>query len=335
MAASDAGSALAACDAFFALHPGLDAVEADARPAMDALVGAMLRSGGRLAVVTSGGTTVPLEARTVRYVDNFSTGNRGAGLAERLLAAGYGVLYLHRSTAAFPFARAAAASLAADPAAFLEGVSGGHAAGARAAAAEGARLLRSGRFLAVPFTTVHEYLRLLRAACASAAPLGAQAVLVAAAAVSDFYAHAPAEHKIQSDGAGLTLNLAPVPKCLGLLRVWGASDLCVVSFKLETDASLLEAKAEAARRRYALDGVIANLLETYRNEAVVYSGDAPATVTGADGLDAPLAAAIAAIHDRRAGPAARAGARGKLLAAAVDKRDGAAAAAVLGSAQRH
>ena len=32
----------------------------------------------RIAVVTSGGTTVPLEKRCVRFLDNFSSGNRGA-----------------------------------------------------------------------------------------------------------------------------------------------------------------------------------------------------------------------------------------------------------------
>lgn len=41
--------------------------------------------GGRLAgvvCVTSGGTTVPLEQRCVRYIDNFSSGQRGAASTE-------------------------------------------------------------------------------------------------------------------------------------------------------------------------------------------------------------------------------------------------------------
>ncbi|KAH0484194.1 MAG: hypothetical protein KVP17_004198 [Porospora cf. gigantea B] len=36
----------------------------------------------RLAVITSGGTSVPLERNTVHFVDNFSTGTRGANMAE-------------------------------------------------------------------------------------------------------------------------------------------------------------------------------------------------------------------------------------------------------------
>ena len=36
----------------------------------------------RIALVTSGGTTVPLENNTVRFIDNFSAGTRGATSAE-------------------------------------------------------------------------------------------------------------------------------------------------------------------------------------------------------------------------------------------------------------
>lgn len=35
-------------------------------------------SKGNIVLVTSGGTAVPLERQTVRYLDNFSTGSRGA-----------------------------------------------------------------------------------------------------------------------------------------------------------------------------------------------------------------------------------------------------------------
>lgn len=40
----------------------------------------------RVAVVTSGGTTAPLERRCVRFLDNFSQGTRGALSAEQFLA---------------------------------------------------------------------------------------------------------------------------------------------------------------------------------------------------------------------------------------------------------
>ena len=36
------------------------------------------KRGKEIVLVTSGGTAVPLEKQTVRFLDNFSTGNRGA-----------------------------------------------------------------------------------------------------------------------------------------------------------------------------------------------------------------------------------------------------------------
>lgn len=44
----------------------------------------------------SGGTTVPLEHITVRFVDNFSAGIRGASSTEYFLAAGYAVIFIYR-----------------------------------------------------------------------------------------------------------------------------------------------------------------------------------------------------------------------------------------------
>ena len=35
-----------------------------------------------IVLITSGGTTVPLELNTVRFIDNFSSGERGAVSAE-------------------------------------------------------------------------------------------------------------------------------------------------------------------------------------------------------------------------------------------------------------
>ena len=43
----------------------------------------------KIVLVTSGGTTVPFERNTVRFIDNFSAGTRGSSSAEHFLAAGY------------------------------------------------------------------------------------------------------------------------------------------------------------------------------------------------------------------------------------------------------
>ncbi|KAK7254477.1 phosphopantothenate--cysteine ligase [Aureococcus anophagefferens] len=195
------------------------------------------------------------------------------------------------------FARRA---LRADPGAALAAVAAGDAAYAAGAAA-----LRDGaRFAAAPFSSVHAYLGLLRAACAAVAPLGHRAVVVCAAAVSDFHVATPPEHKIQSTGgAGLTLELDAVPKMLGLLKPWGAS--CVVSFKLETDAALVDAKAAAALEHYGVDGVVANLLDSYATRATVHAPaafDAPLRLEDARGVDGALADAIVRIHGAAGAP---------------------------------
>ncbi|VDK65121.1 unnamed protein product [Anisakis simplex] len=39
-------------------------------------------SANRIALVTSGGTRVPLEKNAVRFIDNFSMGTRGSASAE-------------------------------------------------------------------------------------------------------------------------------------------------------------------------------------------------------------------------------------------------------------
>jgi len=48
--------------------------------------------------VSSGGTSVPLEKNTVRSIENFSTGLRGAISTEYFLQNKVRVIYFHRDT---------------------------------------------------------------------------------------------------------------------------------------------------------------------------------------------------------------------------------------------
>lgn len=137
--------------------------------------------GRRVVLVTSGGTKVPLEARAVRFLDNFSSGRRGATSAEVFLAAGYGVLFLYRARSAFPYAHRF------PPQAWLSALrpSGPVQSGKLSLEAEEnalpgfAAALQSyqeaaaaGTFLAVEFTTLADYLHLLQAAALALSPLG-------------------------------------------------------------------------------------------------------------------------------------------------------------------
>jgi phosphopantothenate-cysteine ligase len=231
----------------------------------------------RLAVVTSGGTTVPLERSGVRFLDNFSTGARGASLAERLARGGYAVVFLHRAGSKQPFVRYVRDAVEAVVGAGGSVDAGTPAAWASAAstacAAVAASLPPSGvaSLLSIPFTSVESYLVLLRMVAQHVGPLGPRVMLLLAAAVSDFFFPPGTipEHKLQSDaltgtgGSGtLTLTLHPVPKMLyPLKQVWARSAF-VVSFKLETDGELLLPKAAGSLLTTGVDGVVANLLAT-------------------------------------------------------------------------
>lgn len=213
----------------------------------------------RIACVTSGGTTVPLERHTVRFIDNFSTGGRGAASAEKLLEGGYAVIFIHRKTSLYPFSR----KLPRGPK-LLDALSGSAAAEVTAAevrslqaAAADAYSAHARRLLAIGFESVHEYLFLLREAALALHPIGTSAMLYLAAAVSDFYipSSALSEHKIQSAGSdtagsttagGLSLTLHGVPKLLGEVKRLWAPRAFLVSFKLETNPAILKAKAKTS-----------------------------------------------------------------------------------------
>lgn len=222
---------------FFAAEPPPTWLN-EARKKMDAFVSKM---EGLVACVTSGGTTVPLERNTVRFIDNFSTGNRGAASAEQLLAQGYAVIFLHREHSAFPFARKRMPPAKSAKEWLQSKDTEGELEDKRSYA------LQASRFLALPFTTISEYLHLLRAAACALNAAGPNAIIVLAAAVSDFYIphDQMVEHKIQSSvttsehvQGGLVLKLWPVPKLLGSIKHSAASwapSAFVVGFKLETN----------------------------------------------------------------------------------------------------
>ena len=126
------------------------------------------------------------------------------------------------------------------------------------------RQATKGRLLTVPFRTVQEYLAMVElCTMALQATAGAQALLIMAAAVSDFYLPNPTQHKIQSGATdSLILELPGVPKTLGTVRHTWAPDAFLVSFKLETDATILKDKAKRAMSKYGVHMVVGNLLHT-------------------------------------------------------------------------
>ncbi|KAG6109709.1 hypothetical protein E4U31_006665 [Claviceps sp. LM219 group G6] len=258
-------SALAVEDAYFASNPPPKAL-----PEHTALASAFIASHAelphrRVVLITSGGTTVPLEKQTVRFIDNFSAGTRGATSAEYFLEAGYAVIFLHRQFSLRPYSRHFSHSRDC----FLDFLTeaqgpGGtwqvqwREDGAGAGAGTGERdddddddatttaspkavqvrdVLRKYRrakdanmLLMIPFVTIGDYLHELRALSRLMSPLGRRGLLYLAAAVSDFFVppERMAEHKIQSTDAAMTTTAVSAASSSAIAKAAAAAVAAVV-----------------------------------------------------------------------------------------------------------
>jgi phosphopantothenate-cysteine ligase len=290
---------------YFATNPEPASLDQTASLARD-FINHHAAKNRRVALVTSGGTTVPLENQTVRFIDNFSAGTRGATSAEYFLENDYAVIFLHRQFSLLPYSRHYSHSTNC----FLDFmttsstgevvVDDSYQAQMSAVLQRYERAKRENALLLLPFTTVNEYLWDLRALATLMQPLGANGLFYLAAAVSDFFVPAQrmVEHKIQSSedfthangkvaggeqqgtsstpaaqmaGKSLIIDLDPVPKFLKqLVDAWAPRSM-IVSFKLETDEALLAEKSHYALKKYAHHLVIGNLLNTRKYEVLFVS----------------------------------------------------------------
>lgn len=253
----------------------------------------------RVVLVTSGGTTVPLEQQTVRFIDNFSAGTRGATSAEYFLQNGYAVIFLHRQFSLLPYSR----HYSHNTRSFLDYMKeeDGRVIVDQQHQEQMLRVLRQyneakrdNKLLILSYVTITEYLWNLREVAQLMQPLGPKAMFYLAAAVSDFFVPQDrmVEHKIQSneeflqsadasghgkppaartEGRSLVIDLEPVPKFLKQLVDGWAPEAMIVSFKLETDPSILVKKAQYALNKYSHHLVIGNLLLTRKWEVVFVS----------------------------------------------------------------
>ncbi|KAG8037071.1 hypothetical protein G9C98_004393 [Cotesia typhae] len=186
------------------------------------------QSAKGIILVTSGGTTVPLEYNTVRlktfepYSRHF-TGQKFLDMLELKEADG------KNSVSILPEYSDRIAEVL----------------------VKYKQALKQEKLLQITFTTVAEYLWLLRAVCQALASFERRAIIYLAAAVSDFYIppHEMSVHKIQSSGPP-NISLQLVPKILKpLVSLW-VPKAFVISFKLETDENLLIKKARDALNNY-------------------------------------------------------------------------------------
>jgi len=232
----------------------------------------------RIALVTSGGTTVPLEHNTVRFVDNFSRGTRGSSSAETFLEHGYAVLFLHRDRSLQPFVRHLESENLFE---YLQLIPNENDSVRIEVIPEKVpkllpwlkryqQLKQSGRLLSLSFNSLSEYLWLLRASAEALGRIDSKVLLYLAAAVSDFYVppRDMSTHKIHSDSP-LSIKLNLVPKMLQPLVSQWAPKAYIVSFKLETDENILIEKAKKALKSYGHSVVVANLLRNYKTSVVL------------------------------------------------------------------
>ncbi|EED88120.1 predicted protein, partial [Thalassiosira pseudonana CCMP1335] len=254
-----------------------------------------------LALVTSGGTAADLEVNAVRFLDNFSTGLRGALSVEQFLKRGYAVVHLMREGSVSPFARVLEDVLAVRGGMTFESL--GEVFDCDDASTDTGRgelslnprlchshvlqstlrtykqIIDQGLLLTIAFRTVDDYLVKLQLCCEAVNACGALGLVYLAAAVSDFYipTEKRALHKIQKNTAQLgsnntlTLTLYPVPKVIPKLREEWCPNAFVISFKLETDSTILCQKAVMAMERNKVHLVIGNELATRYEKVFILS----------------------------------------------------------------
>jgi len=243
-------------------------------------------AGRRVALVTSGGTNVPLEQSGVRHITNFSSGGRGSALTEYLLIRGYAVVLLAKKGSLLPFHRHfqretfSAASFEVNAKNEVKAKPD-----VQNSMAEVVRAYDAARgFLHVlSFETVGDYLMLLRLLCITLRDNSVhdprRVAIILAAAVSDFYVpwDIMPQHKLQSrDHDGLLLHLQNVPKALGCVSQDWAAGAFIVGFKLESDDAILKEKAIRSMEMYRLHATVANMITNYNDKVTVYVSDGSA-----------------------------------------------------------
>jgi phosphopantothenate---cysteine ligase (ATP) len=248
----------------------------------------------KVILITGGGTLIPMEKNTVRFIDNFSTGTRAAACVEYFLENGYSVIHLNRVGCVEPFARhfchgSGKKTLSCIQMEYLSKMFGTGietvnpdkklAKEIQQSATKAIKALKkykhyssTNRLLAIEFESLADYIHLLRMVSVSMTVFDKNAIIFLAAAVSDFYVPASkmAEHKIQSADGRLHMDLEQVPKFLGDVKREWAKHSYVISFKLETDINILTKKALSAIDKYNVDLVVANELHTRYTKVILH-----------------------------------------------------------------
>lgn len=214
---------------------------------------------GRIVLVSSGGTSVKLEKNTVRSIENFSTGKRGALCAEEFLLHGYYVIFLYRDISLLPFTNRFSLND------FFDKKNDNNQE-FQILYEKNKKLYEkySNNIVYIDYYDVETYLELYEYISKKVSIFGKRSIIFLAAAVSDFYIPKEkiSEDKIQSNGEELTIKLFPIKKEINKIKTEWSPNSFLISFKLETDKDILFQKATKAIIKTKSDLIVANLLQT-------------------------------------------------------------------------
>lgn len=222
-----------------------------------------------IALVTSGATIVPLDAETGSFVDLSSQMQeyQGPACAEFLLQQGYAVIFLHREDSLQPFTRHFQKYI--QDGAFMSMF---HVRKDQLVL-EGMDLTQQlrmydvvalyndskDRLLNVSFTSVQQYLLLLRIATKSVSPAKTCGVVILAATVMEFYV--PQQEQSTASGSGkrkkgeFSVSFVRVPDVIRKIRKEWCPSAFVVTFKHNLKADEMIEAAHADLEKYGVDVV--------------------------------------------------------------------------------
>ncbi|RHY81524.1 hypothetical protein DYB26_006175 [Aphanomyces astaci] len=265
---------------FFESTPVEDAWKLDAQTeALKQFVNDSIAAGRRVALVTSGSATVPLNSDSV--MDAVSFGDRGAATAEQFLRAGYAVIFLSRQGSLAPFSRHFQAYIRdnsfmsmlhvqPDKSLFVKSRDTSqrdHIASVLQAAKE----TRENVFH-LCFSTVQQYLFYLQAATKAVDAAGTRAMIVLAASVLEYYvpssssstgvpsSSTPADTaaKDKESSSSLSLNLIRVPNLIRKIRQEYAPKSFLVTLKSAANKNQIYNVAFEELEKWGVDAVLAD-----------------------------------------------------------------------------
>lgn len=237
---------------------------------------------GKIILISSGGTSVKLEKNTVRSIENFSTGKRGALCAEEFLFHKYYVIFLYRDISLLPFTNHFSLND------FFDKKNNNNQE-FQNLYEKNKKLYEkySNNIVYIDYNDIETYLELYEYISKKLSIFGKRSVIFLAAAVSDFYIPKEkiSENKIQSNEEGLMIQLFPIKKEIYKIKTEWNPNSFLISFKLETDKDILFQKANKAIIKTKSDLIVANLLQTRYKVVYFISPNEKVDIIGQKGED--------------------------------------------------